>query len=74
MLGDNDGSTGSIDMSLADRKRDRMLFRFDPITSRLIGTPIRRAAHAASTLPKLPDGTANDTSRSGAPSASAAAT
>ena len=51
-----------------------MSLRFDPIVSRATGSPIRRAAQAARTLPKLPVGTLNATSRSGAPSASAAAT
>ena len=74
MLGDSDGSTGAIDMSLAARKRARMSLRFDPTISRATGRPIRRAAQAARTLPKLPVGTANATSRSGAPNASAEAT
>ena len=51
-----------------------MSLRFDPTISRATGSPIRRAAQAARTLPKFPVGTLNATSRSGAPSASAAAT
>jgi hypothetical protein len=74
MLGDSDGSTGTIDMSLDSRNRARMSLRFDPTINRATGSPILRAAHAASTLPKLPVGTLNATSRSGPPSASAAAT
>ncbi len=74
MLGDNDGSTGAIDMSLSLRNRVRMSLRFEPTISRATGKPMRRAAHAARTLPKLPVGTLKATSRSGAPSASAAAT
>ena len=74
MLGDNDGSTGNIDMSFEARNRARMSLRFDPTISRATGSPIRRAAQAASTLPKLPVGTLNATSRSGAPKASAEAT
>ena len=41
--------------------------------SRSTGSPMRRAAQAASTLPKLPVGTLKATGRSGAPRASAAA-
>ena len=51
-----------------------MSLRLEPTISRATGSPMRRAAQAASTLPKLPVGTLNATSRSGAPSASAAAT
>ncbi len=74
MLGDRLGSTARTDMSLAARKRARMSLRLLATISRATGSPIRRAAQAASTLPKLPVGTLNATSRSGAPSASAAAT
>ena len=74
MLGDSDGSTGAIDMSLEARNRARMSLRLDPTIRRATGSPIRRAAQAASTLPKLPVGTLKATSRSGAPNASAAAT
>ena len=74
MLGDSEGSTVCIDMSLAARKRDRISLRLAPMTRRATGSPMRRAAQAASTLPKLPVGTAKATSRSGAPSANAAAT
>ena len=74
MLGDRLGSTGRTDMSLAARNRARMSLRLDPATRRATGSPIRRAAQAARMLPKLPVGTANATSWSGAPSASAAAT
>ena len=74
MLGDSDGSTGTIDMSLDSRKRNKMSLRFEPTINRATGSPIRRAAQAARTLPKLPVGTLNATSRSGAPSARAAAT
>ena len=59
-------------MSLVARNRDRMSLRLDATISRATGRPIRRATQAASTLPKLPVGTLNATSRSGAPSASAA--
>ena len=51
-----------------------MSLRLLATTSRATGRPMRRAAHAARTLPKLPVGTLNATSRSGAPSARAAAT
>ncbi len=51
-----------------------MSLRLLATTSRATGRPMRRAAQAASTLPKLPVGTLNATSRSGAPSARAAAT
>ena len=74
MLGDRVGSTVAIDMSFDARNRARMSLRLEPMISRATGSPIRRAAQAASTLPKLPVGTLNATSRSGAPSASAAAT
>ena len=73
MLGDSDRSTGAIDMSLAARNRVRMSLRLDATISRATGRPMRRATQAASTLPKLPVGTLNATSRSGAPSAKAAA-
>ena len=72
--GDSDGSTGAIDMSLLSRNRVRISLRFDPTMKRATGRPIRRAAQAARTLPKLPVGTEKATSRSGAPSARAAAT
>ena len=74
MLGDSDGSTGAIDMSFDARNPARMSLRLDPMIRRAIGKPIRRAAQAARTLPKLPVGTLNATSRSGAPNARAAAT
>ncbi len=74
MLGDRLGSTPAIDMSFEARNRARISLRLQPMISRATGSPIRRATHAASTLPKLPVGTLNATSRSGAPSASAAAT
>ena len=41
MLGDSDGSTGAIDMSLLCRNRVRMSLRFDPMISRVTGSPIR---------------------------------
>ena len=74
MLGDRLGSTAAIDMSLEARKRVSISLRLEPTISRVTGRPIRRAAQAAKTLPKLPVGTLNATSRSGAPNANAAAT
>ena len=74
MLGDRLGSTGRADMSLAARKRARMSLRLEPAIRRATGSPMRRATQAARMLPKLPVGTLKATSRSGAPSASAAAT
>ena len=73
MLGDRLGSTPAIVMSFEVRKRARISLRLEPAMSRATGSPIRRATHAARMLPKLPVGTLNATSRSGAPSASAAA-
>ena len=64
----------AIDMSFDARKRARMSLRLEPAISRVTGNPMRRAAQADRMLPKLPVGTLNATSRSGAPSASAAAT
>ena len=74
MLGDRLGCTPCMLMSLLARKRARMSLWLLATTRRATGRPIRRAAQAASTLPKLPVGTLNATSRSGAPRASAAAT
>ncbi len=74
MLGERLGSTARVDMSLPARKRAKMSLRLAPTTRRAIGSPMRRAAQAASTLPKFPVGTLNATSCAGAPSASAAAT
>ena len=74
MLGDKLGSTVAIDMSFDARNRATMSLRLEPTTRRAIGRPMRRAAQAESTLPKLPVGTLNATSRSGAPRAKAAAT
>ena len=42
-----------------------MSLRLEPTISRATGSPMRRATQAASTLPKLPVGTLNATSRSG---------
>ena len=49
-----------------------MSLRLLATTRREMGTPMRRAAQAAMTLPKLPVGTLNATSRSGLPRATAA--
>ena len=72
--GDSDGSTPRALMSLASRKRTRMSLRLLATIRREIGRPMRRAAQAANTLPKLPVGTLNATGHSGAPSESAAYT
>ena len=75
MLGDSVGSTGAHRHVVGSRgSGSGCRCGWSRSTSRATGRPIRRAAQAASTLPKLPVGTANATSRSGAPSASAAAT
>ena len=74
MDGESEGSTGRAVMSLVARKRARISLRFEPTISFATGRPMRIAAQAASTLPKLPVGTLNATGRSGAPSAKAAAT
>lgn len=74
MLGLRLGSTVPIDRLPVSRKRVRMSLRFVPMARLAIGRPMWRAAWAAKTLPKLPVGTANDTARAGAPSATAAQT
>ena len=72
MLGDRLGAMGWRDMSLLARKRVKISLWLLAIISPATGRPMRPAAQAANTLPKLPVGTAKLTARSGAPSASAA--
>ena len=52
--------------------RVRMSLLLVAIISRSIGSPMRLATQPASTSPKLPVGTAKETWRRGAPSATAA--
>ncbi len=63
MLGLSVGCTSAISMTPVSSQRGRMSLRLEPMTSCGIGVPVRRAAHPASTLPKLPVGTANAVGR-----------
>ena len=53
------GTTSSVTNDPLVTHRVMMSFRFEPMMNRSIGVPIRRAYQPASTLPKLPVGTAN---------------
>ena len=65
------GTTGRVLMSLSSMNRVTMSLVFDETTKSRIGAPICRAIQPASTLPKFPVGTLNDT---GVPNVSAATT
>ena len=53
------GTTSSVIRAPFVTHRATMSLRFDPMMKRSIGVPMRRAYQPASTLPKLPVGTAN---------------
>ena len=59
MLGLHVGTTSVVMSAPVAIQRAKMSLALEPITKRSIGVPIRRAYQPASTLPKLPVGTAN---------------
>ena len=74
MLGLSDGSTVRASRAPVSKNRVRTSLRLLATTSWSTARPIRLAYHPASTLPKFPVGTVNDTGRPSGATARAAVT